>query len=93
LVPSNEKAIVNAIKKALQGRGAWVIKTHGSPSLSGLPDIIACYEGRFVGIEVKKPTTRHTVTLRQQAVLDMIAQSGGITGVATSVEEALNLIV
>ena len=92
MAPSNEKAIVNAIKKALQERGAWVVKTHGSPTLSGLPDIIACYEGRFVGIEVKKPTTRNTVTLRQQAVLDMIAQSGGIAGVATSVKDALALI-
>ena len=89
MAASNEKAIVNAIKKALQGKGAWVIKTHGSPSLSGLPDIIACYEGRFIGIEVKKPTTRHTVTLRQQAALDFITNAGGTAGVATSVEEAL----
>ena len=93
MAPSNEKAIVNAIKKALKERGAWVTKTHGSPYSVGLPDIIACYEGRFIGIEVKKPTTRNTITLRQQATLDMITQAGGIAGVATSVEEALVLLV
>jgi Holliday junction resolvase len=93
LAPSNEKAIVNAIRKALQEKGAWVFKTHGSPSLAGLPDIIACYQGRFIGIEVKKPTTRNTVTLRQQAVLENIAYAGGTAGVATSVEEALSLLV
>lgn len=87
-----EKDIVAKIKKALMKKGAWVIKTHGSLHVSGLPDIIACYEGRFIGIEVKRPETRNTVTERQQAVLDQIAAAGGIAGVATSVDEALTLV-
>ena len=65
-----EKDIVNAIKKALNEKGAWVVKTHGSPHLAGLPDILCCYQGRFVAIEVKKPDTRYTVTPRQQAFLN-----------------------
>jgi Holliday junction resolvase len=88
----NEKDIVNAIKKALTREGAWVTKTHGSLYSSGLPDLIACYKGRFVGIEVKRPETRHTVTERQQAVLDRISAAGGLAGVATSVEEALAIL-
>jgi len=87
-----EKDIVNAIKKALTKNGAWVVKTHGSIHTAGLPDLLVCYEGRFVAIEVKRPETRHTVTSRQQAFLDAIEAAGGISGVATSIEEALTLL-
>ena len=87
-----EADIVAKIKKALMQKGAWVIKTHGSLHSSGLPDILACYNGRFIGIEVKRPDTRHTVTARQQAQLDLIEKAGGIVGVATSVDEALRLV-
>ena len=88
-----EKEIVNAIKKALTKKGAWVVKTHGSLHIAGLPDLIVCYEGRFIGIEVKRPETLNTVTPRQQAVLDRINAAGGTAFVATSVEEALRGIL
>lgn len=87
-----EKHIVNDIKKALTKKGAWVTKTHGSLHSAGLPDILACYKGYFIGIEVKRPETRHTVTPRQQAFLDQIQAAGGVSGVATSVDEALDLV-
>jgi Holliday junction resolvase len=87
-----EKDIVSKIKKALTEKGAYVIKTHGSLHSAGLPDIFVCYQGHFIGIEVKRPETRHTVTERQQANLDQIAAAGGTAGVATSVEEALRLV-
>ncbi len=84
-----EAKIVSAIKKALVERGAWVVKTHGSPHLAGLPDILVCYQGRFIALEVKRPETRNTVTPRQQHFLDAIAAAGGTTAVVTSVDEAL----
>ena len=87
-----EKEIVNAIKKALTKKGAWVIKTHGSLHIAGLPDLLVCYEGRFIGIEVKRPETVGTLTPRQSAFLRAIADAGGVSGVATSVSEALALI-
>lgn len=87
-----EKDIVNAIKRALTMKGAWVIKTHGSLHLAGLPDILGCVRGYFIGIEVKTPTTRGTVTPRQEAFLAAISEAGGITGVATSVTEALEIV-
>jgi hypothetical protein len=88
----NEKQIVNKIKLALQERGAWVVKTHGSPHLAGLPDILVCYRGRFIALEVKKPDTRGTVTPRQQAFLDQIAAAGGYVDVPVSVTEALTVL-
>jgi Holliday junction resolvase len=88
----SEKAIVEAIKKALTKRGAWVIKTHGSPHLAGVPDLLVCYNGHFVALEVKQPHTRDTVTRRQQHFLDAIEAAGGFGRVVTSVEEALDVI-
>lgn len=82
-----EKKIVNAIKHRLQERGAWVTKTHGSPYSSGLPDLFACYRGRFMGIEVKTPKTLNTVSARQAAILAQIDSAGGFAFVASSVEE------
>ncbi len=69
-----------------------VIKTHGSVHTAGQPDLLICYQGQFIGIEVKRPETRHTVTERQQAFLDSIAAAGGTVGVATSIDEALAIL-
>ena len=85
----SEKDIEKKIRKAMENRGAFTMKLHGSPMSAGYPDIIACYRGRFLGLEVKKPNTRHTVTPRQRHFLDAIAAAGGVTAVVTSVEEAM----
>lgn len=90
-----EKEITNKILKALRtktGSRGWFKKIHGSPYMSSLPDIIGCYDGRFVGLEVKRPSNRNGVTPGQQAELDKIEEAGGLSGVVTSVEEALDLI-
>ena len=87
-----EKDIVAKIKTALTAKGAYVVKTHGSLHSAGLPDIFVCYRGRFIGIEVKRPDTRHTLTERQARNLQQIEEAGGVAGVATSVEEALTLV-
>ena len=43
---------------------------------AGVPDIIACIKGRFVGIEVKRPGQRPKPI--QEAFLDAINKKGGI---------------
>lgn len=52
----SEKEIQNKIIKDLKDRGYWVMKTQGGVAGTpiGAPDIIACYKGEFLGIEVKK---------------------------------------
>ena len=53
----------------------------------GVSDLIGWTEGgRFVAIEVKGPRGR--VTDEQAAFLDLVRRSGGLAGVARSVEEA-----
>ncbi len=59
---------------------------------AGMSDIIGIYKGRFLAIEVKLPERRGNVTAIQQNFIDNIKDWGGITGVATSVEEALAIL-
>lgn len=49
-----EKSYENKIKDYLKSIGAYFIKTHGDRfSKSGIPDILACVNGKFVAVEVK----------------------------------------
>lgn len=89
----SETLLVRRILKALEKHGAWAFKVHGGPSQrAGLPDIIACYKGRFVGLEVKDPHTGYKATPLQLHTLDEIRKHDGTAAVIYSVEEALNIL-
>src|SRR5690606_41644066 len=86
-MPVSEKTIENRIKRYLDSIGAWYLKVHGSAfQRSGVPDIIACVNGKFVGIEVKKPGG--IVSPLQRAKIEQIQKAGGIAFVVYSFEEA-----
>lgn len=52
---TKEKYIENKIKIFLKANNHYFIKIHGSGvQKSGVPDILACINGKFVGIEVKQ---------------------------------------
>lgn len=49
-----EKAYENKIRRILTDRGAWVLKTWSNGiQRSGVPDLIVCYKGHFLGLEIK----------------------------------------
>lgn len=74
----NEKSLENKIKKHLKSQGHYYVKVHGSIfSRSGIPDILACINGIFVGIELKNPNKTGNVSKLQEANLDLILNSGG----------------
>jgi hypothetical protein len=57
----------------------------------GVSDLIGWTEGgRFVAVEVKGPRGR--VTDEQKAFIDLVRRSGGLAGVARSVEEATAIL-
>lgn len=88
-----ERDAVRKIRWTLQARGVWVVKIHGGPNQpAGLPDLIGCYAGRFIGLEVKDPMHPAHTTALQRATLDAIRAHGGISGVVTTPEEAIALI-
>ena len=82
-----EKRIENSIKNWLETNNHWYIKVQGgsnNPS-SGVPDLLACVHGKFIGIEVKTPTG--TTTKIQEYQIDQINKSGGIALVVTSLKQ------
>jgi Holliday junction resolvase len=51
---AQEKTFENKIKKYLTDNGAWFVKFFANAyTKKGIPDILACVNGYFVGIEVK----------------------------------------
>ena len=49
-----EKLFENKLKKFLENEGAWFVKFFANRmTKEGIPDILACINGYFVGIEVK----------------------------------------
>lgn len=81
-----EKTIENKIKAYLKSIGAYYFKHHGNQfSQVGVPDIIACYKGHFIGIEVKNETGKTSPL--QDINLKMIQDAGGYSLVARSVED------
>lgn len=60
--------------------------------MAGLPDIIVCADGYFIGLETKMPDKRHNTSGRQDFVHDQIRLAGGQAFVVTSREEALEVV-
>ena len=81
-----EQQYQSKIVKYLESRGAYVIKVVAA-SKKGVPDVIACYKGQFIAIEVKTPLTRSDTTKLQEYNLDKIADAGGQSGVAVDIDD------
>lgn len=58
---------------------------------SGLPDVIACYRGRFIGLEFKKLKTGRAQG-HQKIISKEIANSGGITAFPTSLKDVVDIL-
>jgi hypothetical protein len=71
------------------GSDLFLFKVWGSEfQLAGLPDLLGCYKGRFVALEVKTPETRTKLSERQKYVMRLISAAGGTVGVVTSTDDA-----
>lgn len=81
-----EQQIQTKIIKYLTEKDAYVVKVERA-SKSGVPDLIVCYKGCFLGVEVKRPDKLHTVRPLQEHNLQLITKAGGYRCVATSIEE------
>lgn len=88
-----ETRIVNQAIKALRENGGWWVKIHGSPmQVSGIPDIIGCFAGHFVAIEVKQPSKMNTVSPRQEYIMSKIKGAGGYIATVDNEVDALRVI-
>lgn len=71
-----EQQIQAKFIKHLEERGAYVVKVIAA-SKKGVPDLLVCYKGRFIGIEVKAFGKLSTVSPLQEYNLSKIQDCGG----------------
>lgn len=73
-----EKNFENKIKKFLDDQGCWYVKYFANRmTKSGIPDVLACVNGYFVGIEVKAQNGRPSEL--QYHHRDKIREANGIS--------------
>lgn len=75
----------------LQKHKIWHYRTQMGQQ-SGLPDIIACVLGEFVGIELKREDGTGAATKQQSKVLEDINASGGVGLLIDSLDDLKRLI-
>lgn len=90
MATKRESRLQRRIRKRLEAafpRSHW-FKVHGGPfQPAGLPDLVGCVEGRYCGLEVKRPGERASPV--QRATIARLKRAGAISGVVTSVAEAI----
>lgn len=88
-----ESKLSRKIMDTLRDEGYFCFKVHGSEyMMAGLPDIIVCAEGLFIGLETKNPESRGDVSPRQIYVHSLIHQAEGVAEVICSPKEALLVV-
>lgn len=72
-----EKNFENRLKKFLEDEGCWFVKFFANAyTKSGIPDLLVCCNGYFVGVEVKAPNGKPSEL--QLWNIEKIKESGGI---------------
>lgn len=85
-----EKKVKTAIKSWLDAQGYYHFSPIGGPfAVHGVPDIIVCARGRFIGIECKAPGKGTNTTANQDAHIARIVTAGGVAFVASSLDDVL----
>jgi len=67
----------------------WPVKVMVA-NRNGVPDLLVCFHGRFIGLEVKTPSGRTTPL--QEAQLDAIRDAGGVGAVVRSVDDVIAVL-
>ena len=67
---------------------AYAFKVHGSKFMEpGIPDIVACIKGNFVGIELKRPGAKNEQSDHQKIHESNIRKSEGYYLLADNLQE------
>lgn len=73
---AEEKNFENRVKQWLRSKGCYVVKYYGcGGTRAGVPDLLVCANGRFVGVEIKAEHGK--LAPLQRSHLDKILTSGG----------------
>lgn len=99
---TNETGLVAAMVRALRKEfpGIWVVKIHGGPmQMAGIPDLVCCWKGLFIGLEAKhqkagesEEHARARATPIQRVVIRQINSAGGFAVVVLTPDEAVDAV-
>ena len=80
------------VKEYLKEIGAWYyMPVSNGMGRVGCPDILVCYDGKFIAIETKAPGKRGNTTPNQEREIADITRANGLTLVADDVEQVKEL--
>jgi len=88
-----EARLGSEIRRECIKRGAFAFKIHGGPTMMvGLPDLIMCYRGVFVAMEIKVPDPSSQPSVIQRRRIKEIREAGGRAYVVRSVQSAMRVL-
>jgi hypothetical protein len=85
-----EGRVKKQIRNWLREQGAYIFSPVQMGFGASTLDLLVCWNGRFVGIEVKAPGK--TPTDRQCAICDEITMAGGQSIIAWSLEDVAEIL-
>lgn len=88
-----ESKLIKAARAYLEGRGAWVFKVHGGDNPFqevGIPDLLVCYKGHFIGLEAKLPGQQ--LDPKQEAVIERMRKAGATADRFESITELQDIL-
>ena len=86
MAPKPETRLQKKMQARLKARGAYVAKIHGNIYSEGIPDLLVCYKGRFIALEVKTPENKKGATPLQAGNIRAIRKARGLAYVVRTVE-------
>lgn len=80
-------------KKGIKPFGGYWLNFHGGDPYMprGIPDIIGCYRGRFVALEVKRPGEQPRAI--QVVALKALKRAGAITAIVHSLDDVKEVLI
>lgn len=83
-----EGKVKDQVKKLLKARGIWYyMPMQNGMGVVGIPDLICCWDGRFLAIETKAPGKQKATTPNQKARIREIRAAGGMAIVVDDVSQ------
>ena len=83
-----EGRLTKVIRKVLRFNDIWHYKVHGGLGQEpGIPDLVCCYNGLFVGIEVKIAPKK--LSPKQQEKKELIEAAGGMWITAYTLDDVI----
>ena len=88
-----ENTIQTHILEYLRGVGAYSLNVGGSATTAtGTSDILCCYKGHFVALEIKQPNGSYGATTAQRIRIKQVKKAGGTAGLVTSIADVVTLL-